>query len=1001
MINKTQLIILGAGRPHFGRKASAIVDILKNQKTLNFILDITKNYVSSVKFISGFNHNKIQKEFPKIRLLFNKFWKISGPIFSLSKSQINENQDLVIMYSDILVRKNFFHKIVKSESDITVSCDSLYFKRFKNRELEDIKRVEKISFIGKKKLKFYNNKIYSQKSAELMGLIKIKKKHIPILNKYLKLKNKNINKLKLIDLLEFFYKTRLKIHAIDSYGDWAEINNNKDISNFILGSKSETLIRLKNILKQSKILDQVKFSVKSWHENKHKIMKEILGKFENKLLIVRSSSTDEDGISLSNAGKYLSILNVKGKVQLENAIVKVIKSFKKNNPKDEIFIQEHFKSSKYVGVITTKSKESGSPWYVINYKKTNNTEIITKGDSNNVETIFLRRDSNIKILNKTPFIKLLKAIKEIENILIHESLDIEFAITKENQIMIFQIRPLILKSENKKIYSQITRNYQLAEHKYKNYKTNSKIAIKNNLLFGVMPDWNPAEIIGFKPNTLSLSLYEKLITNKVWAKQREEFGYRKIVNSKLLETFAGTPYVSVNKSLESFIPKGLSKKISQKILTKSLDLLKKNPNKHDKIEFEIIPNCLDFDFNKWSKFYLKNSFNKNDVAKIKKNLKIINYNAQKIYLKNLEVLSIYDDFNINKKASATKRINELLKICTENLTLIFSHFARCGFISVIILKSALKNKKITKKKYDDFFNSINTVSKEFQKDTIFYYNRKLSKNDLIKKYGHLRPGTYDITSERYDKNFDSLIKLKSSNKVFTKKDINKENIFDKDFLQELAKIGFKDSKEKIIDFFYGSIEKREFSKFLFTKYLSELLKLISKKLNKYKINNNEISMLTIRNIQDFFKKKKNINDLKNIIKKNTKNYEANNKCDMPNLITSINDFKVFNLFLDEPNFIGNKPINQNTVFINHQEKVKKLDNKVVIIDSADPGYDWIFNYKIKGLITKYGGVNSHMAIRCAELNLTAAIGVGEKIFVDLKSSSKVMINPKNKILKIL
>ena len=151
-------------------------------------------------------------------------------------------------------------------------------------------------------------------------------------------------------------------------------------------------------------------------------------------------------------------------------------------------------------------------------------------------------------------------------------------------------------------------------------------------------------------------------------------------------------------------------------------------------------------------------------------------------------------------------------------------------------------------------------------------------------------------------------------------------VFNYEFLQELAKIGFKDSKEKIIDFFYGSIEKREFSKFLFTKYLSELLKLISKKLNKYKINNNEISMLTIRNIQDFFKKKKNINDLKNIIKKNTKNYEANNKCDMPNLITSINDFKVFNLFLDEPNFIGNKPINQNTVFINHQEKVKKLDN---------------------------------------------------------------------------
>ena len=34
------------------------------------------------------------------------------------------------------------------------------------------------------------------------------------------------------------------------------------------------------------------------------------------------------------------------------------------------------------------------------------------------------------------------------------------------------------------------------------------------------------------------------------------------------------------------------------------------------------------------------------------------------------------------------------------------------------------------------------------------------------------------------------------------------------------------------------------------------------------------------------------------------------------------------------------------------------------------------------LITKYGGANSHMAIRCSELNIPAAIGVGEKNFTN-------------------
>ena len=37
---------------------------------------------------------------------------------------------------------------------------------------------------------------------------------------------------------------------------------------------------------------------------------------------------------------------------------------------------------------------------------------------------------------------------------------------------------------------------------------------------------------------------------------------------------------------------------------------------------------------------------------------------------------------------------------------------------------------------------------------------------------------------------------------------------------------------------------------------------------------------------------------------------------------------------------------------------------IVLIENADPGYDWIFSKNIKGLITKNGGINSHMSIRC-------------------------------------
>lgn len=72
-----------------------------------------------------------------------------------------------------------------------------------------------------------------------------------------------------------------------------------------------------------------------------------------------------------------------------------------------------------------------------------------------------------------------------------------------------------------------------------------------------------------------------------------------------------------------------------------------------------------------------------------------------------------------------------------------------------------------------------------------------------------------------------------------------------------------------------------------------------------------------------------------------------------------------------------------------------------MIENADPGYDWIFAKNPSGLITKYGGVASHMAIRCAELGLPAAIGCGEIIFERLYHAKKVMLDCKNQQIIVL
>ena len=79
--------------------------------------------------------------------------------------------------------------------------------------------------------------------------------------------------------------------------------------------------------------------------------------------------------------------------------------------------------------------------------------------------------------------------------------------------------------------------------------------------------------------------------------------------------------------------------------------------------------------------------------------------------------------------------------------------------------------------------------------------------------------------------------------------------------------------------------------------------------------------------------------------------------------------------------------------------LEDISEKIIVIENADPGYDWIFSKKPAGLITKYGGANSHMAIRSAEYNLPAAIGCGEQPFNRVVAAKKCLLDCQRKSLE--
>nr|AIE93126.1 Phosphoenolpyruvate synthase/pyruvate phosphate dikinase [uncultured marine thaumarchaeote AD1000_31_G03] len=79
--------------------------------------------------------------------------------------------------------------------------------------------------------------------------------------------------------------------------------------------------------------------------------------------------------------------------------------------------------------------------------------------------------------------------------------------------------------------------------------------------------------------------------------------------------------------------------------------------------------------------------------------------------------------------------------------------ARISFIGTILLKSLQNMGIFGNNFYDNFINSVSTPLTEIQNDVSDFKNGQISKQTFFKKYGHLRPGTYDITQDRYDKNY--------------------------------------------------------------------------------------------------------------------------------------------------------------------------------------------------------------------------------------------------------
>lgn len=777
-------------------------------------------------------------------------------------------------------------------------------------------------------------------------------------------------------------------------------------------SKAQMLKRLESKVSLFKVPELLYFKTAFYTDSSSVVINQIKDTFCGRPVVVRSSAADEDGAQNACAGEYDSVLNVcsTNTESICTAIATVVDSYERKGSctgEDEVIVQEMVLNTSISGVIFTHDLNTGAPYYVINYDDISGlTNTVTSGDGEYANrTLYIHRSATHSLRSER-FRRLMKAIQELEQIMGSQFLDVEFALGKDFTPYLLQVRAITTKPNwNRAVAKRIDASLQGIQ-KFVRARMHAIAGVYGNTtVLGQMPDWNPAEMIGRAPRALAFSLYKTLITDHAWRIAREIMGYHVPTGQPLMISLSGQPFIDTRLSFHSYLPIGLAPEICDKLVDVWVKRLQLNPELHDKIEFEVAITTYSFDIDDKIEKLIGDALSLSEKSTFKERLRqqtraLLADSCEGGISKALAKIEMLAGKQINagplslgQDASA---LFGMIDDCVRLGTVPFSILARHGFIARTILLSLNRRGILTLEEIHSIQSGIRTVASSLVKDMRCLQLGKLSRSDFMVEYGHLRPGTYDILSRRYDQMSDfgvndSQVRPEQEPDEFMLSTQQKSEI--NHLLQDE---GFPElDADKLLAYVQAATVGREYGKFVFTRSISEMLEFIAGFGEQHGLSRDEMSHVPISNLLEVVTK---INEgsieerLRQVAEDEAERHALSVAIRLPQVLFDEAGVHVIPFQISHPNFITHKKITAACVCLSIGQTEPELTGKIVLIENADPGFDWIFAQKIGGLITKYGGANSHMAIRCAEFGIPAAIGCGEQRFDVLIRTNQIRLD---------
>lgn len=228
-----QLIVLSAGKgsilpKKFRKKPKCLVEI-ESKPLLLHNYNFFKNFKNKA-IITGYKHKYLETIAKKIgfKRIRNKKFSTTNMVYSLFLSKKIVNQDVVIVYGDVIFHEKIYKLLISKKNILPVNINWLnnWKKRMSYKKiLNDAENL----FIKKNNLTEIGSKINKNKlpKYQFMGIIKLKKStFIKCYNFFKKLKNYKIDMTSFINLCVKNKIMSLNIKKYNNY--WYEIDTISD-----------------------------------------------------------------------------------------------------------------------------------------------------------------------------------------------------------------------------------------------------------------------------------------------------------------------------------------------------------------------------------------------------------------------------------------------------------------------------------------------------------------------------------------------------------------------------------------------------------------------------------------------------------------------------------------------------------------------------------------------------------------------------------------------------